>query len=350
MEIRGLTRGGGLSTIHPDKRMKERLADISIADRLSVLSDRTRLRVMRVLESHELSVGELAKVFQSPQSTISRHLKVLADAGWLERRSEGTATFYRMVLDDLSVAERALWLTIREQPSGADRADAAEDARRVEAVLAERRTDSQSYFGRVAGEWDAVRQDLFGTRFTAHALLELLAGPWVVADLGCGTGNVAELLAPIVQRVIAVDQSAPMIDAAKQRLKGVKNVDFVTSELTALSLKSASVDIAVFGLVLHHVENPESPLREAARILRREPIPGRVLVIDMLRHERADYRHLMGHKHLGFSREDMNRHFAEAGLEPMSFRELPVEPDSRGPGLFVAVGAVGTVDKQNKRK
>lgn len=331
--------------------MKERLADISMADRLGVLSDRTRLRLMRVLESHELSVGELAKVFQSPQSTISRHLKVLADAGWLERRSEGTATFYRMVLDDLSVSERALWVTIRDQPSNADRADAAEDTRRVAAVLAERRTDSQAYFGRVAGEWDAVRQDLFGTRFTSHALLELLAGPWIVADLGCGTGNVAELLAPIVERVIAVDQSGPMIEAARQRLRGVRNVDFVTSELAALTLKAASVDIAVFGLVLHHLENPDAPLREAARVLRRDPIPGRVLVIDMVRHDRAEYRHLMGHKHLGFSREEINLHFASAGLEPMSFRELPVEPDARGPGLFVAMATVPDVaGTKSKRK
>ncbi|MBX3389307.1 MAG: metalloregulator ArsR/SmtB family transcription factor [Phycisphaeraceae bacterium] len=323
--------------------MKERISDIPVATRLAVLADRTRLRLLRVLEGNELSVGELAQVFQSPQSTVSRHLKVLADAGWVVRRSEGTATFYRMVLDDLHTPARALWLTIRDLAAGTDRAEHAEDARRVAAVLDERRTDSQAFFGRVAGEWDAVRQDLFGSRFTLHALLELLSASWVVADLGCGTGNIAELLAPIVKRVIAVDQSGPMLEAAKQRLKGVKNVEFVESELSSLPLADGSVDIAAFGLVLHHVAKPELPLKEAARILRTTEagVPGRVLVLDMVRHDRSEYRHLMGHQHLGFSREDIESRFALAGLQPMSFRELPVDPDARGPGLFVATARAG---------
>ncbi|MGH7242147.1 MAG: ArsR/SmtB family transcription factor [Phycisphaerales bacterium] len=323
--------------------MKERLSDIPVAMRLAVLADKTRLRLLRVLEGAELSVGELAQVFQSPQSTISRHLKVLADAGWIVRRSEGTATFYRMVLDDLTTSARALWLTIRDQSANGDRADHMEDMRRVAAVLDERRTDSQAYFGRVAGEWDEVRQELFGTRFTLHALLELFAASWVVADLGCGTGNIAELLAPIVKRVIAVDQSGPMIDAAKRRLKGVKNVEFVESELSSLPLQAGTVDVAAFGLVLHHVAKPELPLKEAARILRNGEgaVPGRVLVLDMVRHDRSEYRHLMGHQHLGFSKDDIESRFALAGLEPMSFRELPVDPDARGPGLFVATAKAG---------
>ncbi len=306
--------------------------------------------MLRVLEGAELSVGELAQVFQSPQSTISRHLKVLADAGWIARRSEGTATFYRMVMDDLTQPTRQLWLTIREQAAGVEKSEHAEDMRRVSAVLDERRTDSQAYFGRVAGEWDAVRQELFGTRFTGHALLELLAGPWVVADLGCGTGNIAEVLAPIVKRVIAVDQSGPMLEAAKRRLAGVKNVEFVMSELSSLPLESGGVDIAAFGLVLHHVAAPEQPLREAARILKRGEggVPGRVLVLDMLRHDRSEYRHLMGHQHLGFSRDQVESLFDQAGLEPMSFRELPIDPDARGPGLFVATARASGTRKKTR--
>lgn len=324
--------------------MKERISDIPVAARLAVLADKTRLRLLRVLEGNELSVGELAQVFQSPQSTISRHLKVLADAGWVVRRSEGTATYYRMVLDDLNTPARSLWLTIRDLAAGSDRTEHVEDARRVVAVLDERRTDSQAFFGRVAGEWDAVRQDLFGSRFTLHALLELLSASWVVADLGCGTGNIAELLAPIVKRVIAVDQSGPMLEAARRRLKGVKNVEFVESELSGLPLADKSVDIAAFGLVLHHVAKPDLPLKEAARILRISDagVPGRVLVLDMVRHDRIEYRHLMGHQHLGFSREDIESRFALAGLEPMSYRELPIDADARGPGLFVATARVRT--------
>lgn len=321
--------------------MKDRAIDTTVAERLAVLSDRSRLRVLRVLESHELTVGELSKVFQSPQSTVSRHLKVLADAGWLVRRSVGTATLYRMVLDDLATDARALWLVIREQQSVSDRDDAAEDARRVTGVLAERRTDSQSYFGRVAGAWDDVRQELFGTRFTAIAMLDLLSGPWVVADLGCGTGNIAELLAPQVQRVIAVDQSEPMLEAARQRLQGVGNVEFVSAALNKLPLESGCVDLAALGLVLHHVADPVPVLREAGRVVRSgSGLLGRVLVVDMLRHQRSEYRQLMGHQHLGFSRGEMESLFSQAGLEPMTFRPLPVDPDTRGPGLFVATARV----------
>src|SRR6185295_15361850 len=131
--------------------------------------------------------GEMAQIVQLPQSTVSRHLKVLADGGWVSKRNEGTATFYRLHLDDLAPDARALWRTVREQLG--DSGDLAEDLRRLRAVLDDRKTDSETFFGRAGGEWDQIRAELFGDRFTSLALLSLINPRWSVADLGCGTGN-----------------------------------------------------------------------------------------------------------------------------------------------------------------
>src|SRR5687767_1510070 len=128
--------------------MKRMRPASTVTDLLGALSEVVRLRILRLLEVEELSVGEVAKVVQLPQSTVSRHLKVLADGGWLAKRNAGTATLYRLVLDDLSLAARTLWLAVRSQIGEAP--EIGEDARRLTGVLAERRLDSQAFFGRVA--------------------------------------------------------------------------------------------------------------------------------------------------------------------------------------------------------
>ncbi|MBX3384964.1 MAG: ArsR family transcriptional regulator [Phycisphaeraceae bacterium] len=314
-------------------------ADIPlITDRLSALGEMVRLRILRILEREELTVGEVAKVFQMPQSTISRHLKVLADGGWLVRRSEGTAAHYRLVLDELPEVSRTLWITVRDQLGGprgqGNTPELVDDLQRLAVVLAERREDSQAFFGRVAGQWDDVRASLFGSRFTALALLRLLPREWTVADLGCGTGNVAELLAPVVKRVIAVDRSEAMLEAARQRLASAdnKNVRLVSSSLEKLSLADGSVDAALSFLVLHHVEKPKEGIREMFRITRPG---GHMMLVDMTAHDREDYRRTMGHRWLGFDEPTIRSMTQGAGWRDVRYETLPPDADGRGPGLFV---------------
>lgn len=318
--------------------MKRSRDKLEVTDRLSALSEPIRLRIIRLLEAEELSVGEVARAVQLPQSTVSRHLKVLADGDWLTRRNEGTATYYRMVLDDLAPDARALWVTVRDQLGQSS--ELAEDLRRLETVIAERRTDSRSFFGRVAGQWDELRSELFGQRLTPITLLSLLSSDWVVADIGCGTGNASEWLAPYVGRVIAIDQSEPMLEAAHKRLSDVENVEFRTGQLEELPLEDASVDAAVCLLVLHHMDEPEEALREMRRVLRSDRAGGMALVVDMVEHDREEYRHAMGHQHLGFSRERIESMLREAGFEDVKYRVLPTETSAKGPGLFAAVGRV----------
>jgi ubiquinone/menaquinone biosynthesis C-methylase UbiE/DNA-binding transcriptional ArsR family regulator len=315
--------------------MKTFPAPQSLTDQLAALGEMLRLRVLRLLEREELSVGELAKVVQYPQSTVSRHLKVLADGGWVVRRSEGTATFYRVVLDDLPLPQRTLWLTVRDQlvnaPGPSSSGELSEDLRRLASVLAERREDAQTYFGRVAGQWDQVRTELFGSRFALHGLLTLLPRDWTVVDVGCGTGNAAEILAPLVRRVIAIDQSAPMLAAAQKRLQDAGNVEFMQADLQRLPLADGTAHAAVCVLVLHHAESPSLAIAEMARVLKPG---GMLLVIDMLAHDRTSYRHTMGHRWLGFAQPELEQWAREAGLSEPRAMPLPSDTQALGPGLF----------------
>jgi ArsR family transcriptional regulator len=313
---------------------------------LASLAEPIRLRVLRLLDGEELTVGEIARVVQLPQSTVSRHLKVLLDRGWLARRSAGTATLYQLVLDDLAMDARALWLAVR--PQVGSRPEHDEDRRRLAAVLAERRLDSESFFGRVGGEWDAVRASLFGSDFTARALLSLIPRGWVLADLGCGTGNASELLAPHADRVIAVDQSKPMLAAARKRLAAHSNVRFAAGSLDKLPLPARSVDAAVCILVLHHLDDPVGALREMARVLRTERGGGVALIVDMLEHDRAEYRQTMGHRHLGFAPEGLRAMLKDAGLSEATVQPLPSDPSAKGPGLLVATGRIAEHRKRTR--
>lgn len=322
--------------------MKRTTPAMSMTDQLAALSDAVRLRILRVLEREELAVGEVAKVVQLPQSTVSRHLKVLSDTRWVTKRAEGTATLYRLLQDDLSDAGRAIWVAVRDATRSEYGAastgvlqEIEDDMQRLATVLAERREDAQAFFGRLAGQWDDVRTELFGTRFAALGLLQMLPRHWTVADLGCGTGNAAELLAPLVRRVVAVDQSPVMLEAARKRMEsaGLLNVEFAEGRLEKLPLANASVDAVVCLLVLHHVESPTSVLKEMRRVLR----PGGVvMVVDMIEHDRVTYKHAMGHRWLGFSLVSVDVMFEDAGLKDVRVMPLPTDTAARGPSLFAA--------------
>ena len=303
-----------------------------LLDWLTALTDLARLRILRLVETEELSVGELAKAVQLPQSTVSRHLKVLHDGGWIVRRTAGTASLYRLDREALESDARQLWTLIRDRLGPSSALD--EDDRRLAKVLAERRTDSQAFFGRIGGEWDQLRRELFGHAFTAEALLDLLPGDWVVADLGCGTGNAAEMLAPVVAKIIAVDREAAMIDAARKRLAGFDNVEFRQGDLmNRLPIADREVDAAMVFLVMVYLPQPQQAIEEMARILR----PGGVILLaDMLPHDRESYRHTMGHLHLGFAARQVEQWAGAAGLGEVRYRHLRPDTQAKGPGLFVA--------------
>ncbi|HSL23898.1 MAG TPA: metalloregulator ArsR/SmtB family transcription factor [Vicinamibacterales bacterium] len=305
----------------------------AILDDLSALSDLARSRMLLLLDRHELTVGELCSVLQLPQSTVSRHLKVLADAGWAASRKEGTSRFYTLAPRDAADSSRRLWQVVREHVAALPAAQ--QDSRRLAALLARRRSVSQEFFASAAGQWDRLRDELFGARFYVDALLALLDRCWTVGDLGCGTGEVAAAVAPHVARVIAVDGSAEMLNAARRRLRDLPNVDLRRGELESLPIEDASLDVALAVLVLHHVPDPAQAVREAARVVKPG---GRALVVDMFPHDRDEYKRQMGHVWLGFADEQIGGWMTEAGFRETRIQSMAPAPEAKGPALFVATG------------
>ncbi len=311
--------------------------DTAIFDDLTALADATRSRMLLVLERQELTVGELCLVLQLPQSTVSRHLKTLSDAEWVTSRRDGTSRFYTLAVDERRPATRRLWGLLREQVSLTSGAD--HDARRLKGVLARRQTASQEFFASAAGRWDRLRAEMFGPASYIQALPGLLDDEWVVGDLGCGTGAVTAALAPFVSKVIGVDRSEDMLQAARRRLADVANVDIRQGELEALPLDDRALDAATLLLVLHHVPDPAAALAEAARVL----VPGgRLLICDMLAHDREEYRVQMGHVWLGFGEDQMRKLLAGAGFGKVRIGALAVDAGAKGPPLFVASAIVGS--------
>ncbi len=304
-----------------------------ILDHMTALSDPTRCRMLLLLEKHELTVSELCSVLQMPQSTVSRHLKTLADDGWVTSRRDGTSRFYSMQVEDLDAAAARLWPLISEQVTSTRGAE--QDERRLRGVLSRRRAKSQEFFASAAGGWDQLRGELFGDEFFLWAVLGLIDPALVVGDLGCGTGQLTEVVAPHVRRVISVDGSDDMLDAARQRLSGATNVDIRQGELEGLPIESGELDVAMLSLVLHYSPEPPRALAEVGRVVR---TGGRVLVVDMLPHDREEYQQQMGHVWLGFSESQITRLLAGAGFENVRVRMLPVDPDAKGPALFAAIG------------
>ncbi|MDX1642919.1 MAG: metalloregulator ArsR/SmtB family transcription factor [Thermoanaerobaculia bacterium] len=302
----------------------------AILDRMQVLSDPMRSRLLAVLDRAELTVSELCDVVQAPQSTVSRHLRVLADDGWIEARREGTNRHYSMT-ERLDEEAGRLWEVVggelRDAPFG------EHDAMRLASVLRRRRERSRDFFDRTAGEWDELRQELYGETAELSAALALLDDGWTVGDLGCGTGRVADRLAPWIARLVAVDASRSMLDEARRRLARHDNVDLRRGDLEELPLEDGELDTALLVLVLHHLPQPEVVLAEVRRVLKPG---GRLVILDMVPHDRTEYRSQMGHLWLGFEEEELAGWLEAAGLEAARYSVLPPDPAARGPMLFVA--------------
>ncbi len=297
---------------------------------LSTLSDATRVRLLRLLEQEELGVGELARIVQLPQSTVSRHLKTLHTQGWVQRRQDGPASLLRMSAAALSPMAGRLWAVVREETEP----DYAEDARRLQSLLALRGGDSREFFRRHAGQWAALRRDLYGEGFTLAALLSLLPEGLTVADLGCGSGEALAGLAPAVRRAIGIDREEAMLAAAATRTAGLANVELLQGDLDALPLPDGALDAALCSLVLHHVVDVQPVMAEVARVLKPG---GRFVLLDMLPHDQQELRRAMGHQHLGFAQDTLELAAGRARLRLLRYSPLPEAPGALGPGLFVAV-------------
>jgi len=300
---------------------------------MGTLADATRLRLLRMLERHELGVSDLCDIVQLPQSTVSRHLKLLGDEGWTTSYRQGTTNLYRMMLDELNPTQRNLWLLAREQTQ--DWATFQQDELRLAQRLQQRRTDSKAFFAGAAAEWDKMRQELYGHSLSHEAVLGLIPMEWRVADLGCGTGNLTAELGRHVQEVIGVDNSDEMLRAARRQTEQQDNISLRQGDLEALPIEDGAVDAALLVVVLTYVPDPMTVLRAMQRILRPG---GQGLVIDLLRHDRDEFRRQMGQQSMGFDPDQLRTMLTDAGFQPVRCQHVPPEPQAKGPALLLAKG------------
>jgi SAM-dependent methyltransferase len=308
----------------------------NVLDRLTALADPTRSRIMLLLDRHELTVSELCSVLQLPQSTVSRHLRILSDEGWIIARGEGTSRFYSMLVNRLDGGAQQLWHVVRDQMT--ETASARQDRRRVESILAQRREKMIKFFDNSAAMWDDLRSAMIGQRTDLLALLDLIDEGWVVGDLGCGTGHVSEALAPCVRQVVAVDESGSMLEAATKRLEHLPNVELRAGSIEQLPIDDGTLDAGILFLVAHFITDPFRVMTEIRRVLKPG---GKLVVVDLMAHERAEYVVQLGHVWQGFDGEQVKQWLSDAGFERCRYRPLPADPSATGPALFVASGRRG---------
>lgn len=276
---------------------------------LRALSDPTRLRLLALLETDELSVHELQEVTRLGQSRISTHLRLLEDSGLLRRRREGKRTFYQ--LSPWARKEAADYVALARQ-GAAELPESASDRSNLRRVLELRNEQAQVYFNQVAGRFDRSYGPGRSWQAFGQLLLRMLP-PVVVADLGSGEGLISELLARRCQRVIAVDNSEKMVayGARKARRNGIENLEFRLGDLHQPPLAPGEVDVIILSQALHHAERPQQALRNAFHALRPG---GQILILDLRAHEFAPARDLYGDHWLGFSEGDLHAWLNAAGF------------------------------------
>ncbi|MBA2918236.1 metalloregulator ArsR/SmtB family transcription factor [Sphingomonas sp. MAH-20] len=288
----------------------DRLLDIFRA-----LGDPTRLRIFALLRRMELSVGELAQVLGQSQPRVSRHVRILADAGLTTRRREGSWVFLALAEDPRNEP----LLAAIEHAAG-DWVD--EDAARLAAVRTERAEAAERYFAERAGEWDAIRSLYVPEQQVEAAMAEMLGERPVgrLVDLGTGTGRMIELFGASSTRALGVDRSPEMLRLARAKLaEAVPAAELRQGDLTALPLADGLADTVILHQVLHFVPQPGTALGEAARLV---ADGGRMLIVDFAPHEREELRTRDAHQRLGFSDGQIEGWLNAAGLELSAIREL----------------------------
>jgi ubiquinone/menaquinone biosynthesis C-methylase UbiE len=311
--------------------MKERIFFDALNATLKATGDGTRLRILCLLDEAELTVSELTEILRQSQPRISRHLKLLVEAGLVERFREGSWAFFRRT--EAGPAATVAGGLI-EALDGAD-PTIARDRDRLSVVRAARVKAAQDYFRRHAADWDRIRR-LHAADDAIEAEIRALLGdrPFrSLLDLGTGTGRILEMFAPEIERGLGVDLNREMLAFARSRLDhaGIRNCSVRQGDIFDLAIPHDSFDVIVIHQVLHFLDDGGRAIREAARVLRPQ---GRLLVIDFGPHELEFLRDEYAHRRLGFPPETVTQWMEQAGLQGVVHRSLAPEP---GSGRQIAV-------------
>jgi len=290
-------------------------------DIFRALADSTRLRILALLRAMELSVGELAQVLGQSQPRVSRHVKILADAGLAVRRKEGSWVF--LGLGAAATVDPLLAALDTWSEDGPGDHWAVADIARLAAVRADRARAAEDYFAAHAGEWDAIRSLHVAESEVEEAIGALLGSDPLgrLVDIGTGTGRMIELFGARASHALGVDRSPEMLRLARSKLAdaGLAQAELRQGDMYALPLPSGASDLVLLHQVLHYAQQPSAAIAEAARLLRDG---GRLLVVDFASHEREELRSRDAHARLGFADDQMAGWFAAAGLDSAGIRAL----------------------------
>lgn len=297
--------------------------ELAIVASFQALADPSRVRALMLVRTMELTIGEIAQVLGQSQPRVSRHVRILAEAGLVRRRKEGSWTF----VDWPSGASEALAALLDGAAEGPDREMFTADRLRLDHVRQERAEAASRWFESRADRWDALRALHAPNARIEDALVEL-AGEQplgTLVDVGTGTGRMIELLGDAARTAIGIDRSPEMLRLARVRLEPVlgEEVQLRQGDMGAIPLPDASADTVVLHLVLHHAHAPGTAIGEAARLLRPG---GRLLVVDFDAHGREELRRIHGHQRLGFSDGQIGRWCEDAGIALDDVRSLPGDP------------------------
>lgn len=295
------------------------------------LADESRLRILSVLLHGPYSVAELQQILEMGQSRVSRHLKLLSEAGLARVERQGTWAYYEAAGPQ---AEEAVvhQLELVRRVAG-DMPNASEDEARRLACLEERRRKSRAFHDQVASRWSRLREDLFGDGTVIERALEQIENAVVVADLGCGAGELLQLLARRAGKVIGIDSSPAMLDQARTVIEHAPagaEIELRLGSLEHLPLADGEVNAAMMNMVFHHLADPPAVLGEVRRILKRS---GRLVICDFVRHGQEWMRDKYGDQWLGFGDDELGRFFEQAGLTTLSMKHY----QAPRAGIVVAV-------------
>jgi|HubBroStandDraft_4_1064222.scaffolds.fasta_scaffold05273_4 ubiquinone/menaquinone biosynthesis C-methylase UbiE len=290
---------------------------------LRAVAEPTRLRLLVLCARGELTVSELAQILGQSQPRVSRHLKLLCEAGLLDRLREGSWVFYR-----LSSGSAASALT-RHLVAACSESDetVALDLRRLAATKSQRAELAAAYFRENAAHWHRIRSLYIDEREVEAALVEIIAAeaPRDLLDIGTGTGRMLEVLGPRVASAVGVDQSREMLAVARVNLEraGLHNGIVRLGDMYQLPLADSGFDAVVVHQVLHYADRPPAAIAEAARVLRPN---GVLVVVDFAPHTLEFLREEHAHRRLGFTDAEIAEWCRAAGLEPAPPRHLPGDP------------------------
>ncbi|MGN6517156.1 MAG: ArsR/SmtB family transcription factor [Rhizomicrobium sp.] len=315
---------------------------------LRAAADPTRLRLLLILREAELTVSELTQILGQSQPRVSRHLKLLCDAGLLQRFKEGSWVFYRSA-DKGTGAELAALLT---ELAGREPETLTADRRRLAAVREARAAEAAAFFKANAADWERIRSLHAPEKDVEAAIAKVLRAQAVdsLLDAGTGTGRMLELLAPEIRHGVGIDVSPDMLSIARDRLARahIHHCQVRLSDVFRMPFANGSqdsgFDAALFHQVLHYLDDPQAAVAEAARVLKPG---GRILIVDFAPHDLEFLRSELQHRRLGFSDKEVHGWFEALNLRPLD--SLAIAPHGHGK-LIVKIWAASTLARANRKK